>query len=134
MKFHLLNIGNRKKALNQGSFCVNQQINEKQITRDELLERLENNDESLPRKFISMSANIPNTAAFWKDAKRKLDSLCFFVLYEDDVIPVYFDTGSCAEHRWISLHTLIAKYLASMSNEDESTILDRITNDAQFRH
>ena len=106
LKFHLLNISNRTKALNQGSFCVNMHINEKQISRDELINRLENNDESIPRKFISMSSNIPNTPPYWSQAKRELDALCFFMLKEESVYPTYFDTSSCAEHRWQPLQTL----------------------------
>ena len=33
-----------EKALNQGSFCVNQQLQEKHLTRDELKEKLQNDD------------------------------------------------------------------------------------------
>ena len=78
LKFHLLNIGMRKKALNQGSFCVNQQLIEKHLTRDELKEKLQNNDENVPRKFISMSTNLPNTDPYWRERKHELNALCFF--------------------------------------------------------
>lgn len=53
-----MNISLSQKALNQGSFCVNQQINEKHLTRDELLEQLQNDDDTIPRKFLSMSTNL----------------------------------------------------------------------------
>ena len=82
------------------SFCVIQQVNEKQLTRDEIVQRLQDKNDSIPRKFISMSSNIVNTDPYWKERKHELDSLCFFKLKEHSVFPSYFDTSSCAEHHW----------------------------------
>ena len=121
--------------MNQGSFCVNQQVNEKQITRDELIEKLENNDEALPRKFISMSSNIPNTAPFWGNAKRELDALCFFMLKEENTAISYFDTSSSAEYRWQPLHKLLAEYTSKFSglrlNKDK--IFQQIISDSNYK-
>ena len=61
LKFHLLNLGLRQRALRQGSFCVSQQISEPLITIEELQQRLSNGDDSIGRKIISMAANLPNT-------------------------------------------------------------------------
>ena len=128
LKFHLLNIGMRKKALNQGSFCVNQQLNEKHLTRDELKERLLNEDESIPRKFVSMSANLQNTDPFWRERKHELDALCFFML--KDVFPTYFDTSSCAEHHWTPLHNVLIKYISTVSCEEEEAVRQKFENDS----
>ena len=86
LKFHLMNISLRQKALNQGSFCVNQQINEKHISRDELVEQLENENQAIPHKILSMSANLVDTAPYWRERKHELDSLCFLLLKEHQVL------------------------------------------------
>ncbi|XP_066926384.1 uncharacterized protein [Clytia hemisphaerica] len=134
LKFHLMNISLRKKALDQGSFCVNQQINEKHITRDELLQQLEYQNESIPRKLLSMSANLVDTAPYWRERKNELDSLCFFMLKEFQVYPTYFDTSSCAEHHWPQLHNLLIKYLAEIYGQSEHDITHKFTNDSKYRH
>ncbi|XP_066920336.1 uncharacterized protein [Clytia hemisphaerica] len=134
LKFHLMNISMRKKALDQGSFCVNQQINEKHITRDELLEQLENQDEAIPRKFLSFSANLIDTAPYWRERKHELDSFCFFMLKEHQVYPTYFDTSSCAEHHWIPLHNILIKYLSQITGDLEADLQVKFKSDSKFRH
>ena len=36
------------KALNQGNFLVSQQLNDAHVTIDELMERMQNDDDTLP--------------------------------------------------------------------------------------
>ena len=88
----------------------------------------------LPRKFISMSSNIPNTAPYWSQAKKELDALCFFMLKEENVYPTYFDTSSCAEHQWEPLHKILAEYISNMVSESKEAILQKIKNDSKYRH
>ena len=49
-----LNLQLRTQALNLGSFVVSQQLNDAHLTIPELRQNLENNDDSVPRKIISM--------------------------------------------------------------------------------
>lgn len=134
LKFHLLNIGLRKKASDQGSFCVNQQVNEKQLTRDELVQRLQVKDDSIPRKFISMSSNIVNTDPYWKERKHELDSLCFFKLKEHSVFPSYFDTSSCSEHHCVSLHDVLIKYISKTTGSNMENLKEKFLSDTNFCH
>ena len=94
----------KKRALNQGSYLVSQQINEALLTVDELKENLSNDDYSVPRKIISFAGSLPNTDPYWRERKKELDSLHFFLIKEYQVMPTYFDTSSCAEYHWTPLH------------------------------
>ena len=58
LKFFLLNLRLRKQALNQGNFVVSQQLNDAHLTIQQLQHNLNNNDDSVPRKIISMSKNF----------------------------------------------------------------------------
>ena len=114
LKFHLLNIGLKKRALTQGSYLVSQQINEALLSIEDLQEKLSNEDESIPRKIISFGSNLPNTDPYWKSRKTELDALHFFLFKEYQIMPAYFDTSSCAEHHWKPLHQLLIKYQANI--------------------
>ena len=61
LKFFLYSLSLRRKALKQGSYLVAQQLNDSHISIDELQEKLEYDDDSIPRKIIKMGANLPNT-------------------------------------------------------------------------
>ena len=52
-------------------------MKKKHLTRDKLKEKLQNDDESIPRNFVSMSANLPNTDPFWRERKHELETLYF---------------------------------------------------------
>ena len=101
LNFLLLNLGLRQRALQQGSFVVAQQLNDAHLSIVELKDNLSNHDESVPRKIISIAANLPNTHPFWRERKKELDSLLFFRLLEYGDMPVYFDTMSCAEYHCV---------------------------------
>ena len=77
LKFVLLNMKLRLQALNQGSFVVAQQLNDAHLSIPDLREKLSNGDDSLPRKIINISANLPNTAPYWRDVKSDIDAMCF---------------------------------------------------------
>ena len=123
LKFQLLNIGLKKRALNQGSYLVSQQLNEALLTVDELKENLNNDDDSVPRKIISFAGSLPNTDPYWRERKKELDSLHFFLMKEYQVMPTYFDTCNCAEHHWTPLHQLLIKYYAAVTNQSEGDIV-----------
>ena len=134
LKFHLLNIGLKKRALTQGSYCVSQQINEALLTVEQLQEKLGNEDEGIPRKIISFGSNLPNTDPYWRSRKTELDALHFFLFKELRVMPTYFDTSSCAEHHWEPLHKLLIKYNAKVTNKDEDDVAKLFCTDAAYRH
>ena len=112
LKFQLLNIGLKKHALNQGSYLVSQQLNEALLTVDELKEHLNNDDDSVPRKIISFAGSLPNTDPYWRERKKELDSLHFFLMKEYQVMPTY----------WTPLHQLLIKYYAAVTNQSEGDI------------
>ena len=134
LKFQLLNIGLKKRALNQGSYLVSQQLNEALLTVDELKENLNNDDDSVPRKIISFAGSLPNTDPYWRERKKELDSLHFFLMKEYQVMPTYFDTSSCAEHHWTPLHQLLIKYYAAVTNKSEGDIFMLFFTDSAFKH
>ena len=134
LKFQLLNIGLKKRALNQGSYLVSQQLNEALLTVDELKENLNNDDDSVPRKIISFAGSLPNTDPYWRERKKELDSLHFFLMKEYQVMPTYFDTSSCAEHHWTPLHQLLIKYYAAVTNQSEGDIFMLFFTDSAFKH
>ena len=78
LKFFLLNLRLRRQALSQGSFVVSQQLNDAHLTIQQLQQNLNNNDDSVPRKTISMVKNFANTDPYWKAKKKKLDALTLF--------------------------------------------------------
>ena len=135
LKFVLLNLGLRQKALNQGSFVVSQQLNDAHLSIAELAENLNNQDESVPRKIISIAANLPNSHPYWRERKRELDDISNFRFLEFGDLPAYFDTLSCAEYHSVPfpLLQLLVKYYAAIKNEDEDTIKEKVMCDNKFK-
>ena len=78
LKFFLLNLGLRMKALKQGSFLVAQQLQDAHWTIPELRQNLENEEESVPRKILSVAANLPNTDPYWREKKKRVRCFNFF--------------------------------------------------------
>ena len=83
LKCQLLNIGLKKRALNQGSYLVSQQLNEALLTVDELKENLNNDDDSVPRKIISFAGSL---SSLLEGEKEGIGFLTFFL---DKRIPGY---------------------------------------------
>eukprot|EP00111_Clytia_hemisphaerica_P012308 TCONS_00036142-protein len=79
-------------------------------------------------------SNLVDTAPYWRERKHELDSLCFFMLKENNVYPTYFDTNSCAEHHWVPLHNLLIKYLAQINGEPEKDMRAKFNSDSRFHH
>ena len=122
LKFFLYNLGLRMKALKQGSYLVAQQLNEAHISIDELKERVENDDQSIPRKIIKMSGNLPNTDPYWMNRRQELEAFTFFRRNEVGDLPAYFHTNSMAEIHWIPLIKLLSKYIASTDSKNACDI------------
>ena len=98
LKFYLMNLSLRRKALSQTNFLVNQQLDSAQLIINELREQLENGDESIPRKIINVAANLPNTETFWRDRHKDVYALKLFMLHIYKSLVSYFRTDSMAEH------------------------------------
>ncbi|XP_057310732.1 uncharacterized protein LOC130648690 [Hydractinia symbiolongicarpus] len=133
LKFFLLNMRLRMQALQQGSFLVSQQLNDAHLTIAELRDNLQNDDDSVPRKIISIGKNLVNTDPYWRDQKKKVDALLFFRRKEFGDLPGYFDTNSCAEFHWKPLHELLIKYHALINNLNEDTVRQQMENDSKFK-
>ena len=134
LKFHLLNLNMRHKALNQGSFLVAQQLDDAHLSLSELKDNFEAGDYSVPRKIISVGKNLTNTAPYWADVKRNLDALTFHRRLKNKNMPAYFTTGSCAEHHFVALHLLLADYHATINNLPLQDVIDQMESDPAFKH
>ena len=134
LKFHLMNIGLKQKALNQGSYCVSQQINDSLITVEELKSRLESGDDSIARTIISHGGNLLNTDPYWKARKVENHAMNFYFLYREDMLLVWFDTSSCVEHHWKALHRLIVKLHAMIHDSDEADVWQQFNSNSAFKH
>ena len=71
---------------------------------------MENEDESVPRKLISVASKFPNSDPYWRDRKIELDHYVLFRKEEHGDLPAYFDTNSLAEFHWKSLKKLLIEY------------------------
>ena len=103
------------------------------LTIPELRANLENEDESVPRKFLSVAANLPNIDPYWRERKKELDALTFFRRKEYGDLPAYFDTNSCAEYHWKPLMKLLIKYHAECTIMDLQEVRNLISTDYKFR-
>ena len=83
LKFYLLNLKLRKKALSQTNFLVSQQLDAAQLSIEELTEQLETGDDSIPRKIIGVAANLPNPDPFWSDRYKEVYALNLFMLHKN---------------------------------------------------
>ena len=133
LKFLLFNLSMRNKALSQGSFVVAQQLNDAHLSIAELAENLENDDDSVPRKIISIAANLKNTQPFWKERKRELDELAYFRYQEYGDMPAYFDTMSCAEYHCVPLLRLLVKFHSVITGINEEGVQLQVDTDASFK-
>ncbi|XP_066913356.1 uncharacterized protein [Clytia hemisphaerica] len=132
LKFFLYNLSLRKKALNNGNFLVAQQLTDSHISIEELQERFNNNDHSIPKKIIRMGSNLVNSDPYWNRCKRELDALLFFRRYSIGDLPSYFHTNSMAELHWAPLRQLLAKYLSSTCEDTYDGILNKLNTDMHF--
>ena len=133
LKFVLLNLGLRKKALAQGSFVVAQQLADAHLSIADLKKHLADKNESVPRQIINIASNLPNTHPFWKERRRELESILFFRLMEFGDMPAYFDTMSCAEYHCLPLLNLLILYHATVYSIDPNIVRSNAYNDHVFR-
>ena len=133
LKFLLLNLRLRMQALKQGSYVVAQQLNDAHLTIPQLRENIENEDQSVPRKIISIAANLPNTHPYWREKKRELDAFTFFQRKEFGDLSVYFDTNSCAEFHWKPLLELLITYYCKTNNCDENDVRQKVDTNPKFK-
>ena len=134
LKFHLMNVGLKKKALDQGSFVISQKVNEALISVDELKSRMDDGDESIARTIINFGSNLINTDAYWKARKLENQASNFYQLYRNSMLPVWFDTNSNAEHHWEPLHRLVIKFHSMINNIEEESVEEEFFSSSAFRH
>ncbi|XP_066930062.1 uncharacterized protein [Clytia hemisphaerica] len=132
LRFLLLNLKQRQKALDQGSFLVAQQLNDAHLTIEELRENLENDDQSVPRKIIKMGANIVNTHPYWMERKKELEAMMYYRRKEVGDLPAYFHTNSMAENHWRPLALLLSKYKAENSCVDQEAFYQQLLEDKRL--
>ena len=125
LKFLLLNIAMKKRALNQSNFCLKQGVNDTAITAAQLADKINEGDMSVLKRIFQISANLPNTNPFWRERKMEVEAMMYFLLIEFNTFPTYFDTQSCAEHKWKALHNILTKYLSETSNIPHEEIREK---------
>ena len=133
LKFVLLNLGLRQRALSQGNFVVAQQLSDAHLSIADLRQQLDDNNDTVPRNIISISSNLPNTHPFWRERRRELYSIFFFRLMEYGAMPAYFDTMSCAEYHCVPLLDILIKYLAKINGLEFNTVKEKVCSDNAFR-
>ena len=93
---------------------------------------LENEDQSVPRKLIGVSAKFANSDPYWRDRKIELDHLALFRNIEFEDLPGFFDTNSMAEHHWAPLTKLLAEYESFIKGVTFNSVMERIKNDFSY--
>ena len=86
LRFFLINLGLRMRAKTQGSFIVAKQLHDAHLSVEELRENLERNDESVPRKLISVGAKFANSSPYWRERNVELDC---FVCFRKKKLKIY---------------------------------------------
>ena len=130
LKFFLYNLNIRQQNLKQGSYLVTQQLDEAHLTVSELIERIEAEDNSIPRKIIRANGNIVNTDPYWALRRQELDGFTFFRRKEEGDLGAYFKTNSLAELHWTPLVKLLAKYLSTTNGENYEEIFQRLNENS----
>ena len=131
LKFLLLNLQLRSKALTQGSFVVNQQLSDAHLGISDLQTKLAAGDDSVARKVLQVGGmELKNTGPWWKERKRELDGTHQFRRAEYGDLPAYFDTLSMAENWWPQLTRLLYQYVLRTRGREEA---ERLKHDKVYR-
>ena len=88
----------RKRALEQSSYIVKQQLGDEHMTVDDLRQRIEKGDNSIGQKILYFGAKLRGTSQYWAQKGKELRSLIEFQINAGRGLPSFFTTGSCAEY------------------------------------
>jgi signal recognition particle subunit SEC65 len=117
-KFVVHNMIMRKRAFENSSFIVKQQLGEDHITISDLREQIQNGDNSVAKKILYFGSSLRGTSQYWAQRGRELRSLIQFQINEGNGLPSFFTTGSCAEYHFKPLRRLLAMYVKDTSGSD----------------
>ena len=118
--------------MHQELFIVAQQLHDAHLSIEELLQNLGNNNESVPRKLISIGGKFAYSDPYWRDRKIELDNLILFRKKEYGDLPAYFDTNSMAEFQWKPLKELLIKYVSQVKGVSTQVIRENIENEFRY--
>ena len=106
--------------------------NDAHVTIDELMERMQNDDDTLPRQITRIGSNLVNTDPYWNERKRELEAFLFYRKNVCDDLPSYFHTDSMAELHWSSLAQMLSHYLHSIHGIDKEITYQQLITDHSF--
>ena len=134
LKYLLRSLKMRTSALSQGSFCIKGAAD---LSREDIIAQLDDGDNSIVNRVLSVAANIPGTETYRRGLKQELSALSRFKAIgekpyngEHKSLPIIFHTGSCAEFHWKPLHDLCEEYLRATNGDEEAL---KFKNDPLFR-
>ncbi|XP_033755671.1 uncharacterized protein LOC117338427 [Pecten maximus] len=93
-KFIVHNIITRKRALQRSTYIVNQQLGDGHITVEELRDKLQNGDTSIPQKVLYFAATLRGTSQYWAQRSKELRALIQFQINEGKVMGPAFNVDA----------------------------------------
>ena len=128
-KFIVHNMIVRKRALQNSSFILQQQLGDGHVTVEDLKEKLIAGDTSYLKKILYFGASLRGTSQYWNQRSKELRALIQYKIYEGSGLPSFFTTGSCAEFHFKPLRRLLALYHHQCTGE----VLDLNDRTALFK-
>ena len=117
-KFVVHNMIMRRRALENSSYIVQQQLGEQHFTISDLKEKIQTGDNSIGKKILYFGANLRGTSQYWAQRGKELRSLIQYQINEGKGLPAFFTTGSCAEYHFKPLSRLLQMYVKETSGSD----------------
>ena len=117
-KFVVHNMIMRKRAVEQSSFVVRQQLGDEHLTVTDLKAKLQSEGDCVGAKIMYFGANLRGTSQYWARRAKELRALVQFKINEGSGLPSFFTTGSCAEFHFKPLRRLLGLYLHQTTGTD----------------
>ena len=108
------------KANSQAGFVISQQLNDACKTVPELVEALRAGDESVPRKILSVGANLVNTPPYWRAEHVKVRSFQIWKRATEGESFDYFQTLSMAEFHWPQMKRLLLLFVTETRGAEQA--------------
>ena len=116
-KFIVHNIISRKRALEQSTYIMKQQIGDEHMSIDDLKQRIQNGDSSIAQKILYFGASLRGTSQYWSRRAQELRALIQYQINAGKGLPSFFSTASCAEFYFAPLRRLLTQYNLQTTGE-----------------
>ncbi|KAH3883662.1 hypothetical protein DPMN_007622 [Dreissena polymorpha] len=116
-QFIVHNIISRKRALEQSTYIMKQQIGDEHMSIDDLKQRIQNGDSSIAQKILYFGASLRGTSQYWSRRAQELRALIQYQINAGKGLPSFFSTASCAEFYFAPLRRLLTQYNLQTTGE-----------------